>query len=322
MLYYIRDDQGGLLGFKKDNETYFYQKNIQEDITGIYNKDYELLATYEYDSWGKLLSIKNQNGEEIKDKDHIAYKNPFRYRSYYYDEETKLYYLNSRYYNPEWGRFLNADGIIGTDETTNGYNLFAYCDNNPTNGVDSDGNLAITGCFVAGAVALGALLIGGALVATPQGKSVTRKATSTIENTIEEAGNIVINTIEGIMNSTTSQTKSQAKTITKERIQEKPYQPDNTKIYRYGGANPSNLTPRQNIDYDGLSFMLKPRKKSVTTTIGQINATGILYAFRDKPYHVVVKPANATVKEWMEKGPESIWTQTLKGIVVKWDGKN
>jgi len=69
MLYYIRDDQGGLLGFKKDNETYFYQKNIQEDITGIYNKDYELLATYEYDSWGKLLSIKNQNGEEIKDKD-------------------------------------------------------------------------------------------------------------------------------------------------------------------------------------------------------------------------------------------------------------
>jgi len=101
------------------------------DITGIYNEEYELIATYEYDSYGKVLSIKDANGNVITDQNHIANRNPFRYRSYYYDIETNLYYLNSRYYNPEWGRFLNADGIIGTNETYIGYNLYAYCENDP-----------------------------------------------------------------------------------------------------------------------------------------------------------------------------------------------
>ena len=94
------------------------------DITGIYNEEYELIATYEYDSYGKILSIKDANGNPITDQNHIANRNPFRYRSYYYDIETKLYYLNSRYYNPEWGRFLNVDDYIGTSETCIGYNPY------------------------------------------------------------------------------------------------------------------------------------------------------------------------------------------------------
>ena len=149
MLYYIRDEKNRLLGFKYNEDLYFYQKNNQEDIIGIYDSNYHLIATYVYDSWGKILSIKDSSGNEITDSSHIAIINPFRYRSYYYDEETKLYYLNARYYNPEWGRFLNADSIIYTMNNI-GYNLFCYVENNPINNKDPNGNVAIPiiGCVL------------------------------------------------------------------------------------------------------------------------------------------------------------------------------
>ena len=140
MLYYLRDDNNSLLGFIYNGTTYYYKKNLQDDIVGIYTSNYELIATYEYDAWGKILSIKDQNNNEIIDETHIAMINPFRYRSYYYDKETKLYYLNSRYYNPEWGRFINADGIIGVQNTKIGYNLFLYVLNRPILLVDNGGN--------------------------------------------------------------------------------------------------------------------------------------------------------------------------------------
>jgi RHS repeat-associated protein len=67
---------------------------------------------YSYDTWGKLLSIKDGNGYDItNDKYSIGYLNPIRYRGYYYDSETGLYYLQSRYYDPELGRFINADDV-------------------------------------------------------------------------------------------------------------------------------------------------------------------------------------------------------------------
>ena len=65
--------------------------------------------------------------------------NPFRYRGYYYDTETGLYYLQSRYYNPQWGRFLNADGLVSTGQGLLGYNMYAYCNNNPVMYVDPTG---------------------------------------------------------------------------------------------------------------------------------------------------------------------------------------
>ena len=110
---------------------YYYEKNGQNDIIGLLDETFNKVATYEYDSWGKILSVKDNNGNEIVNPNHIAHINPFRYRSYYYDRETELYYLNSRYYNPEWGRFLNADGIIGANGDILSYNLYAYASNNP-----------------------------------------------------------------------------------------------------------------------------------------------------------------------------------------------
>ena len=72
-----------------------------------------------------------------------AYYNPFRYRGYYYDTETGLYYLQSRYYNPQWGRFLNADGYVNANGDMIGFNMYAYCSNNPIMYTDPTGNVPI-----------------------------------------------------------------------------------------------------------------------------------------------------------------------------------
>lgn len=93
---------------------YYYIKNAQGDIIGLFDNDGNQVASYTYDSWSKLISIKDGSGVDItKDTASIGYKNPYRYRGYRYDTETGLYYLNSRYYNPEWGRFMNADALGG-----------------------------------------------------------------------------------------------------------------------------------------------------------------------------------------------------------------
>ncbi len=142
MIYYIRDEEGSLIGLKYNNSIYYYIKNLQEDIIGITDSNYNEICRYEYDSFGKIITIKDNNGNIIEDESHIGIINPYRYRSYYYDKETDLYYLNSRYYNPEWGRFINADGIIKSEE--NKYNLYIYCKNNPIKFVDNDGRNSIT----------------------------------------------------------------------------------------------------------------------------------------------------------------------------------
>lgn len=139
MIYYLRDSNSKLIGLKYNDNLYYYLKNAQDDIIGLLDSNYNLVAEYLYDSWGNVISIKDNLGNEITDTSNIAYINPFRYRSYYYDSETKLYYLNSRYYNPAWGRFINADGIINADRWALGYNLYLYCKNNPIIYKDNSG---------------------------------------------------------------------------------------------------------------------------------------------------------------------------------------
>ncbi len=140
MIYYIRDEEGSLIGLKYNNSIYYYIKNLQEDIIGITDSNYNEICRYEYDSFGKIITIKDNNGNIIEDESHIGIINPHRYRSYYYDKEIELYYLNSRYYNPEWGRFINADGIINSNKDILGCNLYAYVDNNFINSLDISGN--------------------------------------------------------------------------------------------------------------------------------------------------------------------------------------
>ena len=131
---------------------------MQEDIIGLTDSNHNLLCSYEYDSWGKLISIKDNNGSIITETSHIGYINPFRYRSYYYDNETKLYYLNSRYYNPEWGRFISADIYLDTEQDVNSSNMYAYTGNNPTSRIDVEGEFwfQIAGAAIGGLISLAA----------------------------------------------------------------------------------------------------------------------------------------------------------------------
>ena len=97
------------------------------------------MVQYKYDAWGNQ-KILDAAGNELSDLSHIGHINPFRYRSYYFDTETGLYYLQTRYYDPEVGRFLNIDKLSNADSgEINGLNLWAYCCNNPVMGYDPYG---------------------------------------------------------------------------------------------------------------------------------------------------------------------------------------
>ncbi len=106
------------------------------------------------------VSVVGNNGSIISDANHIGNLNPFRYRGYYYDTETKLYFLKTRYYDPEIGRFISQDGVEYLDpETINGLNLYAYCVNNPVMNVDPNGTIGILVGILIG-VLIGAVVVG------------------------------------------------------------------------------------------------------------------------------------------------------------------
>ena len=153
VIYYIRNGVDDLIGFKYNNEVYYYQKNNQNDIIGILDCNYNIVAKYQYDSFGKVILITDGNDNIITDNGHVAHINPYRYRGYYYDKEIKLYYLNNRYYNPEWGRFINADGIINANRDIVSCNLYAYVSNNFVNKFDSSGR-ALFSLFLKVAIAV------------------------------------------------------------------------------------------------------------------------------------------------------------------------
>ena len=169
-------DASGITGMKTVTGTnvkrYFFQKNIQGDVINIVDGGCNHIATYHYDAWGNVLRITDNSGNEISiTADHIANKNPFRFRGYYYDSETGLYYLNARYYDPETGRFISKDDVDYLEpDSVNGYNLFTYCYNNPIMYSDPSGN------FVWG------IIITAALIAIAVNHSI-----SLIENVIAES---------------------------------------------------------------------------------------------------------------------------------------
>ncbi len=132
-IYYYYDESG-ISGLRYDNKEYYYHKNIFGDVVAIYDKNKELQATYEYDAWG------NHTVTNATD-DNIGNVNPIRYRSYYWDREFNLYYLQSRYYFPEIGRFISPDSVDYLEpQTIGGLNLYAYCLNNPVMYCDHSGH--------------------------------------------------------------------------------------------------------------------------------------------------------------------------------------
>ena len=120
-------------------ELYYYVLNAQGDVIALLNADGTLAASYNYGAWGNY-SVHDKDGKKTTDATFIGHINPLRYRGYYYDRETRLYYLQSRYYDFANCRFINADAYATTNAGSFlSCNMFAYCENNPINRVDPDG---------------------------------------------------------------------------------------------------------------------------------------------------------------------------------------
>lgn len=135
VLRFLYDETDKVYGFLYNGDVCYYVFNLQGDITGIRKADGWDAASYSYDAWGNPTGIYDDNTT-------LATLNPFRYRGYFYDEETGFYLTGTRYYDPEIGRFINADdtAVLDADyENMAQYNLYAYCWNNPVNMDDQDG---------------------------------------------------------------------------------------------------------------------------------------------------------------------------------------
>ena len=150
-LRFSYDADGKVVAVNYNGNYYYYLRNAQSDIVKLIDKTGATVVEYRYDSWGKLLSTSGSLASTL------GKNNPFRYRGYVYDEETGFYYLQSRYYNPEVGRFISSDVLLSTGQGVLGHNAYAYCGNNPIVREDTQGNLwgliaaavgAVTGAVV------------------------------------------------------------------------------------------------------------------------------------------------------------------------------
>lgn len=141
---------------KYNGATYIYRKDVQGNIISLLDSNGRIVVKYAYDAWGNYaakaldrvdgkVQFNNVDPDTVFNADYEKYKQlanitPFRYRGYYYDIETELYFLKTRYYDPEVGRFISPDSIEYLDpETINGLNFYAYCGNNPVMNVDPNG---------------------------------------------------------------------------------------------------------------------------------------------------------------------------------------
>ena len=171
-LWYFYDADGNPSGirYKGHNGTvndYYFVCNWRGDVIQIYNASGVLVGSYDYDAWGKVT----ENATSA-DTQNITETNPIRYRGYYYDTETRLYYLKSRYYDPAVKRFFNSDDtdVLNVQCDLYDKNLYSYCDNNPTMCKDSDGNIWISVAIGVGSQYAADVI--GNLVAGKTGKDI------------------------------------------------------------------------------------------------------------------------------------------------------
>ena len=160
-LWYRYASAGNVISVTYDSNIYMYIRNVQNDVIALIDRYGNTAVRYTYDSWGRAVSIDGSM------KDSLGERNPFRYRGYYYDTETGLYYLKNRYYDPEIRRFIAADDtgiVVVSPRLLKEKNLYLYCDNNPVARVDIEGHFWITATLVGFATStVGKMIIGSAV---------------------------------------------------------------------------------------------------------------------------------------------------------------
>ena len=147
-LHFFYDAQNKPAVVVYNGTAYAYLKNLQGDIVAILNGSGNAVVTYVYDAWGRPVSKTGSMASTL------GTLNPFRYRSYVYDEETGLYYLNNRYYCAKTSRFVNADKYVATDYSPLCGNTFTYCRNNPSMFFDPSGEFFLSALIFIGVSAL------------------------------------------------------------------------------------------------------------------------------------------------------------------------
>ena len=171
-LHFFYDAQNRPAVVVYNGTAYAYVKSLQGDVIAILDAAGNVVVSYVYDAWGAPIGKSGSMAETL------GSVQPFRYRGYVFDEKTGLYYLRSRYYNPQWGRFVNADKLVSTFQKSSKHNLFSYCGNSVISYMDPDGLFAIQGLLLAGVLAACTLLLSGCAAKTDYGAASTYKPTT------------------------------------------------------------------------------------------------------------------------------------------------
>ena len=214
----LYDNEESVCGIIFNNVPYYFHRNLQGDIIAVVDKSGNNIAQYTYNAHGACVSVTGNS--------EIVNINPFRYRGYYCDIETGYYYLETRYYDPAVGRFLNSDDLkyLGTSDSSVGFNLYSYCDNNPVNRLDVNGHSWFRDRY--NEVKAGTKKLAKAITNTTQKVASAIKATPNIKNTITSTAKKIaatatnttknfITTVSGAANDGVNWTKNKIDDITK-----------------------------------------------------------------------------------------------------------
>lgn len=158
-IIFMYDNNGDIFGFEYNGTPYYYVKNAQNDVVIVLNCNDRTAVVYQYDAWGNITDVYDSTTQRVSNI------NPITYRSYYYDIEMGVYYLNSRYYVPVICRFISGDttDILSVQSDLYDKNLFAYCDNNPVIRADNGGEFwhVVAGAVIGGIFELGSQILSG-----------------------------------------------------------------------------------------------------------------------------------------------------------------